>query len=192
MAEQHKHARFAGRLVIVGFGSIGQGVLPLVLRHIDLDPRRISIVTADERGRKEAGEYGITFHHQPLTRGNYRSILDPLLGRGDFLLNVSVDVSSVALIQLCAEKGALYLDTCIEPWVGGYTDTTLSASKRSNYALREAALGLRETLGRSSPTAILTHGANPGLVSHFVKQALLDIAHETGTKLKAVPNDRAE
>jgi homospermidine synthase len=27
---------------------------------------------------------------------------------------------------------------------------------------------------------VLTHGANPGLVSHFVKQALLDIARDTG------------
>ncbi|MDF2764111.1 MAG: hss, partial [Rhodospirillales bacterium] len=51
MADQRKFVRFAGRLVIVGFGSIGQGVLPLLLRHVELDPRRITIVTADERGR---------------------------------------------------------------------------------------------------------------------------------------------
>ena len=31
-----KHAAFAGRLVMLGFGSIGQGVLPLILRHIDM------------------------------------------------------------------------------------------------------------------------------------------------------------
>jgi homospermidine synthase len=192
MADQRKYVRFAGRLVIVGFGSIGQGVLPLLLRHVELDPRRIAIVTADERGRDEAREFGIAFHDQPLTRENYRRILDPLLGPGDFLLNVSVDVSSIALIELCAEKGALYLDTCIEPWVGGYTDTALSPSKRSNYALREAAIGLRERLGRSSPTAILTHGANPGLVSHFVKQALLDIARDTRLEPKAMPKSRED
>ena len=192
MADQRKHVRFPGRMVIVGFGSIGQGVLPLLLRHIDLDPRRITIVTADERGREEAQEYGITFHDMPLTRGNYRTILEPLLGPGDFLLNVSVDVSSVALIELCAETGALYLDTCIEPWVGGYTDTSLSVSKRSNYALRESALALRGGMAGSRPTAILTHGANPGLVSHFVKQALLDIARDTGHKHGSAPKDRAE
>ena len=33
---------------------------------------------------------------------------------------------------------------------------------------------------RARPTAVLTHGANPGLVSHFVKQALLNIAADTG------------
>ena len=73
----------------------------------------------------------------------------------------------------------MYLDTCIEPWPGGYTDPNLSPSLRSNYALREAALTLRKKLG-AGPTAVLTHGANPGLVSHFVKQALLNIAKDTG------------
>ncbi len=42
----------------------------------------------------------------------------------------------------------------------------------------------------SGPTAVLTHGANPGLVSHFVKQALLNIARDTGVDT-AVPADRA-
>ena len=192
MADQRNRVGFAGRMVIVGFGSIGQGVLPLLLRHIELEPSRITIVTGDERGREEAEQYGIAFFDEPLTRENYRRMLEPLLGPGDFLLNVSVDVSSVSLMELCAEKGALYLDTCIEPWVGGYTDSSLSASKRSNYALRESALDLGKRLGPSAPTAILTHGANPGLVSHFVKQALLDIARDTGVKLRTVPKSRDE
>ena len=98
------------------------------------------------------------------------AILTPLLGRGDFLLNVSVEVSSIALIKLCWERGAMYLDTCIEPWPGGYTDPTVPAARRTNYALREEALALRPGNTRA-PTAVVTHGANPGLVSHFAKQA---------------------
>ena len=46
-----KHIGFPGRLVIVGFGSIGQGVLPLLLRHIDVRPDQITIVSAEPRGR---------------------------------------------------------------------------------------------------------------------------------------------
>ena len=113
------HVQFPGRLVFVGFGSIGQGVLPLVLRHIGIEPERITIVTADEAGKREAAEYGIKFVVNPLTRDNFRQVLDPLLGKGDFLLNLSVDVSSIALIKFAHERGALYLDTCIEPWPGG-------------------------------------------------------------------------
>jgi homospermidine synthase len=174
-----KHAAFFGRLVIVGFGSIGQGVLPLLLRHIELNPNQITIITAEPRGHHVAAEYGVRFIETALTRSNYRAVLDPRLGSGDFLLNVSVDVSSVALIELCQEKGASYLDTCIEPWPGGYTDPGLSPSARSNYALRETVLALRP-LYRGGPTAVVTHGANPGLVSHFVKQALIDLAKSSG------------
>ena len=183
-----KLAKLPGRLVIVGFGSIGQGVLPLLLRHIDLAPEKITIVTAEERGHDEANELGIRFVIEPLTRKNYAAVLDPLLGPGDFLLNVSVDVSSVALVELCRKKGALYLDTCIEPWPGGYTDTSLPPSLRSNYALRERALALRES--GEVPTAVLTHGANPGFVSHLVKEALLNIAADTGLAV-AKPKSRA-
>ena len=105
MPDHPVHFTFPGRLVFVGFGSIGQGVLPLVLRHIGIRPEHITIVTADDDGRTEAGEYGIKFIKQPLSQENYRRVLDPLLGRGDFLLNLSVDVSSIALIQFAYEKG---------------------------------------------------------------------------------------
>ena len=183
-----KYASFAGRLVMVGCGSIGQGVLPLLLRHIDLRPDQITIITAEMRGEDVAAEYGVRFVESALTPENYREVLDAWLGHGDFLLNVSVDVSSVALIELCQEKGALYLDTCIEPWPGGYTDPNLPPAARSNYALRETALALRRP-DREMPTAVITHGANPGLVSHFVKQALIDIARDVDPAVQ-IPTDR--
>jgi homospermidine synthase len=88
-----------------------------------------------------------------------------------------VDVSSIALIKFAHAKGALYLDTCIEPWPGGYTDPSISPARRTNYALREEALAVRQS-HPNGPTAVLTHGATPGLVSHFVKQALLNLASD--------------
>ncbi len=191
MSSNHKvYVEFPGRIVFVGFGSIGQGTLPLVLRHIGIPPERITIVTADDRGRAEAEKYGIKFIKEALTRENFRRVLNPLIGRGDFVLNVSVEVSSIALIKFCWEKGAMYLDTCIEPWPGGYTDPTISVAKRTNYALREEALALRPGNARA-PTAVLTHGANPGLVSHLVKQALLNIAGDTGVDA-GNPKSRAD
>jgi len=184
-----KHVAFGGRLVMVGFGSIGQGVLPLLLRHVDMPTDRVTIVTAEADAADYARAHGAGFRAIALTRDNYRSVLEPLLGPGDFLLNLSVDVASVALIAFARARGAFYLDTCIEPWAGGYTDPALTPSERSNYALREAALA-QATAQTGGPTAVLTHGANPGLVSHFVKQALLDIARDTAHD-GAIPADRA-
>jgi homospermidine synthase len=176
-------------MVMVGCGSIGRGVLPLILRHLDISPGQISIVTADDRAREEAEQLGIGYHRVPLTAENFRAELESRLAAGDFLVNLSVDVSSTELVRLCCERGALYIDTCIEPWAGGYTDPSMPAAQRSNYALREAMLALRRELG-AGPTAVMAHGANPGLVSHLVKQALLTIAADTGVET-VTPADRA-
>ena len=179
MSQYPVYVDFPGRIVLVGFGSIGRGVLPLILRHIGIPAQRICIVTADEAGKSQAAQYGVKLIVETLERENLRRVLDPLVGRGDFLLNVSVDVSSVALLKFAWEKGAMYLDTCIEPWSGGYTDPGVPVARRTNYALREEALALRANVGKA-PTALITHGANPGLVSHFVKQAMLNIAADLG------------
>ncbi|NKD84653.1 homospermidine synthase [Haematospirillum jordaniae] len=180
---------FNGPIVIIGFGGIGQGFLPLLFRHIDLPIKDVTVVSADDRGRDIAEEMGVRFIQQALDADNLRQTLAHLLqGRNGFIVNLSVNVSSVALVSLAREWGALYIDTCIEPWAGGYTDLAASPAQRSNYALREEAILMAGQYGKG-PTALLAHGANPGLVSHFVKRALLHIARDTGVAA-TVPRER--
>ena len=186
--QHYRLAGFSGRVLIVGFGSVGRGVLPLLLRHIDIDSSRVSVITDDPDGIDVARAYGVGVEILGLTRLNLRAALTPRLTSGDLLLNLAVHVSSVALLELCRELGVLYLDTCIEPWAGGYLDARLPPADRTNYALRETALRLRQQ-GNPGPTAILTHGANPGLVSHFLKQALLDLAADAGLESN-IPSHR--
>ena len=83
-----KHARFTGRLLMLGCGSIGQGVLPLLLRHIDMPRENISILTSDTRGSAVAAAFGIAEEILPVTRDNYRDVLSARLSAGDFLLNL--------------------------------------------------------------------------------------------------------
>ncbi|MDH5331554.1 MAG: saccharopine dehydrogenase NADP-binding domain-containing protein [Aquincola sp.] len=168
---------FGGRLVVLGLGSIGQAVLPLLLRHLAIDAADIVTIDADRALARHAREQGVSFAHERVTAHNLDAVLRACLRAGDFLINLSVDVSSLALIEWCRDHDVLYLDTCIEPWAGGYVDGRLPPAARSNYALREAALALRRA---GAPTAVVTQGANPGLVSHFVKQALLDVARASG------------
>src|SRR5580693_10644076 len=176
------HARFDGPIVMVGFGSIGKGTLPLIERHIDFDHSKLAVIAPDDRDRHLLDERQIRFIHAGLTRDNYRDLLTPLLtagpGRG-LVVNLSVDTSSVELMEFAKDIDAFYIDTVVEPWPGLYTDRTLSPSARSNYALRESVLELR----RRRPggiTAVSCCGANPGMVSWMVKQALLDVARGTG------------
>ncbi len=188
MSESNKHAKFAGRMVMIGCGSIGQGVLPLILKHLEISPQQITIITADARGKDVTERFGIDLHQVTITRDNLHDTLEGRLAEGDFLVNVSVDVSSTELVRFCHARGVLYIDTCIEPWPGAYTDTSKPAAERTNYALRQSMLNLRSELGEG-PTAVVAHGANPGLVSHFVKQALVNIARDTGVDA-APPSDQ--
>ena len=54
MSRHEVHVKFAGKIVLVGFGSIGQGVLPLILRHIGTSAERITIVTAEDSGPRRS------------------------------------------------------------------------------------------------------------------------------------------
>ncbi len=191
MEDFRKDVRFDNKLIIIGGGFIGQGVLPLIFKHIDIKPEQISIITADERGKETAEYYNISFTINPLSKINYKEVLDPVLSRGDFLLNLSSDISSRIIVDYCAERGILYLDTCIDSWLGESTDSTLSVSDRSLYKLREEMIDLKAKYGEQGTTAVLAHGANPGIVSHLVKQALLNIAKDTGKDVH-IPQTREE
>jgi homospermidine synthase len=176
------HGRIDGPIVMIGFGSIGRGTLPLILRHFECDRSRITVIDPEGRGRHLAEQEGIRFETAAVTRENHRELLLGRLEAGPgqgFMVNLSVDVSSIAMIELCREANALYIDTVVEPWQGYYTNASLTVAQRSNYALREQILEQRRA-HPTGPTAISCCGANPGMVSWFVKQALLEVAADTG------------
>lgn len=191
MSNWTRHATWDGPIVMIGFGSIGRGVLPLILRHIGGDKSRITILDPGTDNKHIADTQGVRYVQEGITRENYKSVLTPLLTAGPgqaFIVNLSVDVDSLSIMQLAHDLNALYLDTVIEPWPGFYYDKNLDNSARSNYAMREKLLKLKVKLG-VGPTAVSCCGANPGMVSWLVKQALLNIAADSNIKV-TIPNDQ--
>ena len=179
-----KHASISGPIVMIGFGSIGKGTLPLIERHFHYDPTRVVVIDPNDADKAIAEKHGARFIKSAVTKDNYRELLTPLLTAGGgqgFCVNLSVDTSSVAIMELARELGALYIDTVVEPWAGFYFDTSLAADQRTNYALRESLLEARRR-NPGGTTAVSTCGANPGMVSWFVKQALVNIARDLGHK----------
>ncbi|ASP33377.1 homospermidine synthase [Labrenzia sp. VG12] len=171
---------------MIGLGSIGKGTLPLIERHFNFDASRFTVIDPVDTDAKLVTDRGYAFQKVALTPDNYKDILTPLLTEGEgqgFVVNLSVDTSSLDLMKLCRKLGVLYIDTVVEPWLGFYFDETASAADRTNYALRET---VRKEKARKpgGTTAVSCCGANPGMVSWFVKQALVDIATETGVKFK--------
>jgi homospermidine synthase len=172
------HATWTGPIVMIGFGSIGRGSLPLILRHIKCKPSQVTVIDPDASWKHLAEKQGVAFVHEAVTRKNYKTLLKPLFMAGPspaFVVNLSVDVGSVDIMALARECNALYIDTVIEPWPGFYYNAKADNAARTNHALREEMTALKARLGKG-PTAVSCCGANPGMVSWFVKQAMLNIA----------------
>lgn len=187
------YAKISGPIVMIGFGSIGRGTLPLIERHFEYDKERLVVIDPQDDDVALLNERGIRFVQTHVTKENYRDLLSPLLTAGGgqgFCVNLSVDVSSLDVMKLCRELKAFYIDTVVEPWLGFYFDDSLDTSARSNYALREAVLAERKR-SPGGTTAVSCCGANPGMVSWFVKQALVDVARDTGLKFD-IPKTRAD
>jgi homospermidine synthase len=185
-----KHGRIDGPVVMIGYGSIGRGTLPLIERHFEYDRDDVHVIDPSDGHAAEVRARGAHFHHLGITRANCRAVLTQLFphGRG-FCVNLSVDTGSLDLIRLCRELGVPYIDTVVEPWAGHYFDTSLTDADRTNYALRQAVRDEKAATPRGT-TAVSCCGANPGMVSWLLKEALLRIAADTGGETRP-PVDRA-
>lgn len=183
------YARIEGPIILVGFGSIGRGTLPLIERHFDFDRDKLVIVEPNTALADDIAKTGYRHVAEALTSDNYRDLLGGLLepGKG-FVVNLSVDTSSLDLIRFCREQHVLYIDTVVEPWAGYYFDTEDNAA-RTNYALRQA-MRDEKAANPGGTTAVSCCGANPGMVSWFVKDALLMLAKDVG--VEADPQGRED
>ncbi len=180
------HGEITGPIVMIGFGSIGRGTLPLIERHFTFDKNRMVVIDPreDAADMEILERHGIRHIKAHVTRENYKDLLKPLLteGKGQgFCVNLSVDTSSLDIMKLCRKLDVLYIDTVVEPWLGFYFDKDMKNSERTNYALRETVRHEKKK-NPGGATAVSTCGANPGMVSWFVKQALVNLANDLGMK----------
>ncbi|MDA0591003.1 MAG: saccharopine dehydrogenase NADP-binding domain-containing protein [Planctomycetota bacterium] len=168
---------FDGRILVLGCGSVSQCTVPLLVRHIDVPPDRITVLDMVDRRETiaDAISAGVNFRVGQVTEENHKTLLAELLGAGDLFVDLSWNVETLAMLDWCHHNGVRYINTSVEEWnpydkVGA--EFTLYARQMK---IRELIAGWNQAKG---PTAVVDHGANPGLVSHFTKMALLDIAEK--------------
>lgn len=158
-------------VVVVGFGNLGQALLPLLRNAFPA----CAVTTIEQHGDATrialANTWGVRLIVRRVEQSNCAELLGPLLAKDDFLLNLAPAVETAALIDIAQQRGAFYLDTGIEPWAYALGD----ADSTTNHALREQILALaRRRPG--AQTALVAHGANPGFVSILAKCALVAMA----------------
>ncbi len=171
--------RYNGKIVVLGCGSVSQCTLPILLNEIDVNPAAVTVLDfVDNRARiADALGRGVSFEQIRITRQNFKAELGRRLSKGDLLLDLGWNTGTVDFINWCRGEGILFLNTSVEDW-NPYSDTERGDPRR--YTLYRRQMELREMVtrwgGNTGATAIVDHGANPGLVSHFTKRALAQIS----------------
>jgi homospermidine synthase len=179
---------FGGKILLLGCGYVGRCTLPLLLRHLEMPADRITVMDFVDAREAIADSLakGVNYVQERITPENMNATLAKYVGRGDLILDLAWNIGCVDILQWCHDHGVLYLNTSVELW-DPYTDAANQHPTERTLYVRHMAIRERmKTWSGPGATAVLEHGANPGLVSHFTKVALRDITHKL---LRTRPDD---
>lgn len=171
--------KFEGRLLVIGCGSVSQCAIPLILKLIEMPANKVTIMDfVDNRHRvKDALDKGVKYVMDRVTEENYRELLKKYVGPGDMIIDLAWNIDCIAIVQWCRDNKVLYANTSVEEW-NPYKD--IERNDPTRYTLYARHMELRTKIDMANnnnyTTTICDHGANPGLVSHFTKHALIGIA----------------
>ena len=167
------------RVLVLGCGSVAQCVVPLMVRDLGIAPERITVVDfTDNSGRiAEPIAAGVTYQIDRLTPDNLDEFLSARVGDGDLLVDLAWNIDNPTILAWCRDHHVRYLNTSVEVW-DPYID--LARTHPLDRTLYVRHMELRRMMSawpdNRGATAVLEHGANPGMVSHLAKQALIEIA----------------
>ena len=176
------------RVLVLGCGSVAQCVVPLLVRDLGIEPSRVTIIDfIDNRERvAESLRLGVSYEQARITPDTLNSILAAHVDSGDILLDLAWNIDNPTILDWCRSHNVRYLNTSVEVW-DPYID--LQKTHPTDRTLYARHMQIRRTIAgwgaNDGPSAVVEHGANPGLVSHFAKQALGEIATRILTEGRA-------
>lgn len=169
------------RIVQIGFGGIGSASVQLFVKHFTFERGNIIVLEMKNELCKEGRSMypNVEFVNVKVDKNNYRRLFEQYLRPGDLLLDLAWYIDSLAEMQWCHEHNVMYVNTAVEWWEVHQTQSNVDPRELTLYArqmeIQSIASGWK--YDTNNPTAILTHGANPGWVSHVTKLGLRDWAH---------------
>ena len=171
---------FQGRILVLGAGSISQCTLPLLLDNQIVEGKQITILDqTDNRSRVQSAiAAGATYVQDTITEKNLDSMLSRFLGEGDILLDLAWNIDANVIIGWAHEHGVMYLNTSVEEWEPYTQGAQRHPLERTLYHRHMRLREMKAQWTSKGATAVVEHGANPGMVSHLTKKALTEIAEK--------------
>ncbi len=178
--------QFDGHIIIFGCGAVAQCFLPLIIRHIGMNHAHITVIGPEENQKitRLLSEHKASFIHTLVTKENYLALLARYVKSGDIIIDLAVNIETKAIINWCQVHNVRYINTSVEFWPEDLEKTVDIRDKTLYVRHMELMEYANKQWRKNGPTSIVEHGANPGLVSHWTKQALITIAQKIVEKKK--------
>jgi len=185
---------FDKKVLMLGYGAVAQCTLPILLKHIAVPPQNITVLDFEDRHEALAPwlAQGVRFVRKRVAPSNLAATLAKQLGPGDFLIDLAWNIDCCELLQWCHDHGVLYVNTSVEVWDPYAGARNKPPTEKTLYWRHLNIRRLAAQWPEKGPTAVLEHGANPGLISHWTKQGLTDIAKRLIADNKATGAAREE
>jgi len=170
---------FDGRVLVIGLGGVSRCTLPLLFSELGFEPSRFTVLDFAEVSdhARWVVERGATFVAGRITPENLGEMLGRLVGPGGIVVDLAWNIETTAMLQWCRDHDVRFVNASIELWDPYAGFGSEPPTERTLYVRHMALRRMIDGWGdNGGPTAVLDHGANPGLVSHFTKAALDDIA----------------
>jgi homospermidine synthase len=173
---------FSGRILFLGCGSVAQCSLPLVRRELDIAADRITILDFVDNRHRVAAHLadGVHYVQGRITPDNLDDLLSSHLAAGDICLDLAWNIDFETIMGWCRDHGVHYLNTSVEVWDPYEDAAQVHPIDRTLYVRH---MSMRRMIKRwgdnNGASSVVEHGANPGLASHWTKEALVDIASKT-------------
>jgi len=171
---------FSNKVLIIGYGSVSQCTLPLLMDKLDVPLENITLIDFEDKSKalKKYTNQGLRFVCEKITPKNLNQVLSQYMESDGLIIDLSWNIDANDIIKWCHDHNVLYVNTSVEVWDPAEKFLTQSLLEKSLY-LRQMRLLELSRDWKDAPTAVVDHGANPGLITQFVKQGLLDIAART-------------
>jgi homospermidine synthase len=153
----------------------------VLIKHIQVPYRNITVLDfVDKRQTLQSWlAKGVKFSQERITPINIQQVLSKHVRSGDLIIDLSWNIDCLEMLSWSHDNKVFYINTSVEEW-DPYANIHKETPYRKSLYYRQMAIrNMVATWSRPATTAILDHGANPGLISHFTKQGLLDIAAKT-------------
>jgi len=178
---KNKLVPFEGRILFVGCGAVAQCVIPLLTRLVKMPMSNVTVIDAfDQRSKIQSSiDAGVKFQLEAITKANLEVVLAKYLRPGDLCVDLVYEIPTIQFLEWCRAHDVMYINAALEV-DSPYQDAQTTDVRKFTLYHRHMELEKRiAAWGRNDgPTAVIEHGANPGLVSHFVKLGLIHIAEK--------------